>query len=93
MEDAVRELFRRYEDTMAQALAGKADMEEVASLYAAEFIGAAPAGVRSGRNDDRFRQTLEEGYAYYRRIGTKGMRIRQVRLSPIDAHHCMAHVA
>lgn len=36
---------------------------------------------------------MEQGYAHYRAIGTKEMRIRAVRVSPIDEHHCVAHVA
>jgi hypothetical protein len=93
MEASVRKLFERYERLFNQALAGEVDLDEVASLYASEFIGAAPAGVRTGKNDDQFRQVMAEGYAHYRATGTKAMRIRNVRLSPIDEHHCLAHVA
>lgn len=93
MEAAVRELFQRYESFFNRALSDAADMGEIASLYAPEMIGASPAGVMSGLNDDRFRQVMAQGYAHYRAIGTKGMRIRHIRLSPIDDCHCMAHVA
>lgn len=93
METEVRKLFERYERLFNQALDGSVDMDEVASLYAPEFIGAAPAGIRTGKNDDQFKQVMAQGYAHYRAIGTKNMRIRDVRVSPIDGHHCMAHVA
>ncbi len=92
METEVRNLFERYARCFNQALAGDVDMNEVTSLYAPEFIGAAPAGVKAGKNDDSFKQTLVQGYARYRAIGTKAMRIREVRLSPIDDRHCLAHV-
>jgi hypothetical protein len=68
-------------------------MDEVASLYASEFIAASPAGVTTGKNDDQLKQIMTQGYARYRAIGTRAMRIRHIRLSPIDQHHCMAHVA
>jgi hypothetical protein len=68
-------------------------MDEVASLYASDFIAASPAGVMTGKNDDQLKQAMEQGYARYRAIGTKEMRIRDVRISPIDEHHCLAHVA
>lgn len=68
-------------------------MDELASLYASEFIGAAPAGVRTGKNDDRFKQVMAQGYDHYRAIGTKEVRIRDIRLSPIDELHCVAHVS
>ncbi|MCY1261294.1 hypothetical protein D9M68_795060 [compost metagenome] len=93
METSVRKLFDRYESFFNRSLGGDMDMDEVASLYAPEFIGAAPAGVRSGKNDEQFRQALEQGFAHYRTMGTKEMHIRNVRLSPIDEHHCLAHVA
>lgn len=93
MKAAVRDLFGRYERFFNQALHGNVDANVLSSLYAAEFIGAAPAGVRTGRNDDRFRQAMAQGYDHYRAIGTKEMRIRDIRLSSIDGLHCMAHVA
>jgi len=36
---------------------------------------------------------MAQGYERYRAIGTKKMRIRNVRLSQLDDHHCVAHVA
>src|SRR5262245_29545488 len=93
-EAAVRKLFERYESLFNQALCGNSvDMDDVASLYAAEFIGAAPAGVMASKNDGKFKQVMAQGYAHYREIGTQEMRIRDIRLAPIDGHHCLAHVA
>lgn len=93
MDAQVRKLFERYEQLFRKSLAGDADMDEVASVYASAFIAASPAGVMVGNNDDQFKQAMEQGYAHYRAIGTKEMRIRDVRISPIDEHHCVAHVA
>ncbi|TIR42036.1 MAG: nuclear transport factor 2 family protein [Mesorhizobium sp.] len=93
MEAQVRKLFERYEQLFRKSLAGDADMDEVTSVYASAFIAASPAGVMVGRNDDQLKQVMEQGYARYRAIGTKAMRIRDVRISPIDEHHCVAHVA
>ncbi|MER9231193.1 nuclear transport factor 2 family protein [Mesorhizobium sp. M0622] len=93
METQVRKLFERYEQLFQKSLAGDADMDEVASVYASAFIAASPAGVMVGKNDDQFRQFMEQGYTHYRAIGTKEMRIRDVRISPIDEHHCVTHVA
>jgi len=93
MENSVRELFQRYERFFKQSLGGDIDMDQVASLYASSFIAASPAGIMTGKNDDQFRQVMAQGYAYYRSIGTKEMRIRNVRLSSLGEHHCVAHVA
>ena len=86
------QLFERYERSFKQFLGGDLDMREVASLYASCFISANPTGVMTGRNNDQLKQVMAQGYTRYRAIGTKEMRIRNVRLSPIDEHHCVAHV-
>ncbi len=93
MEDAIRKLFERYQHFFNQSLDGDINTDEIASLYASDVIGAAPAGVRAAKNDDQFKQFLEQSYAQYRALGTKEMRMRDVRISPIDEHHCVAHVA
>lgn len=93
MERSVKKLFERYETFFKRSLAGDIDMDAVASLYASDFIAASPAGVTTGKNDDRLEQLMEQGYARYRAIGTKEMRIRNVGISPVDEHHCVAHVA
>ncbi len=93
MDASVKKLFERYERFFGRSLAGDIDIDEAASLYASEFIAATPAGVMTGKNDDDFRQSMAQGHARYRAIGTKEMRIRHVAISPIDEHHCVAHVA
>ena len=93
METSVRKFFDRYESLFNQSLGGATDMGEVAALYAAEFIAASPVGVTTGKNDEELKHVMEQGYARYRAMGTKEMRIRNVRLSPIDDYHCVAHVA
>lgn len=51
METSVRTLFERYERVFEAALRGEVDMDDVAALYASEFIAASPAGVMTGKND------------------------------------------
>lgn len=93
METSVRKLFERYERVFNAALHRDIDMDDVAALYAAEFVAASPAGVRTGKNDEQLKQVMIQGYAHYRSIGTKEMRNRGLRISPMDEHHCVAHVA
>ena len=93
METSVRTFFERYASFFNRSLGGDMDMDEVAALYASEFIAATPTGVVAGKNDDQLKQIMAQGYARYRAIGTKEMRIRDIRLSPIDDYHCVAHVA
>lgn len=93
MDEHVKELFRRYRNFFCMAIEGKADMEQVASSYASSFIAASPTGVMTGKNDDQFKTVMQQGFEYYRQIGTKAMDIRNIRISSIDEYHCIAHVA
>jgi len=92
-EAEVRDFFGRYERVFEESLAGNLDPREAASFFAPEFIGATPAGVMAGRNDHTLAEALSAGYDHYRATGTREMRIRGVRLSPIDDHHGLVHVA
>src|SRR3954470_17006510 len=92
METSIRKFFGRYESFFNQSLGADMDMDKVSALYASEFIAASPAGVMTGKNDDQLKQVMAQGYARYRAIGTKEMRMRDVRLSPTDDHRCVAHV-
>jgi hypothetical protein len=92
-ESAVRDLFTHYEDFTRRALAGgDIDPAEIAALYTPEVIGASPEGVRAAKTDDEFLAVLAQGNAGYRAIGTQAMTVRDLRLVPIDAAHCVAHV-
>ena|SRR5688572_3239047 len=93
MEKSVNELFEKYQEYFRKALKSKINMEQVASSYASAFIAASPAGVSVGQNDEQLKQTMQQGFEYYRHIGTKDMHLRNVRVAPIDEHHCLAHVA
>jgi hypothetical protein len=93
METSVRKFFERYERFFNRSLGGEMEMDEVAALYAPAFIAASPSGVTTGKNDDQLKEVMAKGYERYRAIGTKHMRIRNIRVSSLDDHHCVAHVA
>jgi hypothetical protein len=56
METRVRKFFERYESLFNRSLRGDADIEDLAALYASEFIAASSAGVMAGKNNDQLRQ-------------------------------------
>ena len=93
MDTSLRKFFERYERSFNQALRADQDIDEAVNFYAAEFIAVSPAGVATGKNDEQLKRVMAEGYARYRAIGTKEMRLRNVRISPIDDLHCIAHVS
>lgn len=75
-KDILEKFFKRYEQFFTQSLDGELDANEMSALYAQEFIAASTIGVMAGKNDNQFQQALAQGYEQYRKIGTKGMRIR-----------------
>ena len=91
-ETSIREFFNRYQRFFTEALAGNLDTDELSVLYTSDFIAASPAGVMTGKNDDTLKQNMINGYAHYRTIGTKSMQVHNIRLSPIDDQHAVAHV-
>lgn len=97
MEEAqIRDLIERHARLFRLGLGGDAGedtMEAEAVLFTDTFIAASPAGVRIGRNGPELGQTVAQGFEYQRAIGTTDMRMRDLRITPIDAHHCIAHVA
>jgi hypothetical protein len=92
MQTGVRILFGRYEQSFKRALIGDVDMDQIASLYAPEFIASTPGGVVTGKNDEKLKQVMAEGYSRYRAQGMKDMAMRDLRIAPIDEQHCVAHV-
>lgn len=93
MNEQVRSLFQRYQQFFMRSLTGQFDPDAVKSLYASEFIDASPAGVMTGKNDDALIAAMAQGYEHYRKIGTKEMVVRGIRISPVDDLHCVAHVS
>jgi hypothetical protein len=93
MKKAVRHLFERYARMFERGLAGDVDAAEVADIYASGFLASTPAGVVVGENDDILLEAMKTGYVRNREIGTRAMRLRDIRMSDIDDLHCVAHVA
>ncbi|MFC4256315.1 DUF4440 domain-containing protein [Altererythrobacter xixiisoli] len=97
MQHAITQLFARYESLVNDALDDHADMAAIRDLYADAFIAAAPAGVSTGAKDGcrdgpTLEQSMAEGFAHYCAIGTKSMTVQNLRITPIDDLHALAHV-
>ena len=92
MHAIIDAFMTRYAALFRRALIEDPAPDEIAALYAAEVIAASPQGVRAARNDADFARAMRQAHARYRAIGTRDIRIETMRLSPIDDHHCIAHV-
>ncbi|MBV7481491.1 nuclear transport factor 2 family protein [Bordetella sp. BOR01] len=92
MQQAVQALFDRYERSFNDALTAEPDLDAIADLYTDTFIAASPAGIVSGNNDDQLKKAMTDGFVRYRKMGTKQMQLRHLRVVPIDPLHGLAHV-
>lgn len=68
------------------------DSAAIRACFAGCFVGAGPAGVTCGANDDSFAASLATGYVFYRKIGTRRMVLRGVEPTPIDRLHHLVKV-
>jgi hypothetical protein len=84
--------FREYAELYNQALTENTDYQAIMDRFSACFIAAGPEGVRCGGNDEAFRKTLEQGYAFHKQIGTKRMSMQRCEVTDIDATHHMVRV-
>ena len=93
MTAAVESFFQGYIDAFNRSLGDEVDVEGIRAHFSDCFVGAGPDGVKCGENNDDFADTLRQGYAFYRSIGTRAMAVRSVTTTPIDETHQMAKVA
>ena len=90
----INDFFSEYAAGFNNALADapKADVEATAGAFADCFVEASPSGVSCGKNDEQFRAQIPQGYAFYRSIGTRSMRIAALSATPLDGCHSMVNV-
>src|SRR5690606_21924678 len=88
----VREFFHRYERNFNVGLNGKPDVKAIMDCFAKTFMESGPKSVYAARNGWKFRLFIPRGYAFYRKIGTQAMEIREVQVTRLDDLHAMARV-
>ncbi|AWI57748.1 hypothetical protein AB395_00002095 [Sinorhizobium fredii CCBAU 45436] len=92
MDEIFRGFFARYEEMANRVLASDMDVAETTFAFASDFIAASPAGVMTGKNDESLKTSMEKGYARYRAIGTRELKTRDLKITPIDALHFLVRV-
>src|SRR5262245_19593679 len=94
MDAAIRTLFAGYERGFNAALAepSAANLGRLRRAFAPYVVGSNPLGVRGSKNGLLFRLMLGRGFARYRRIGMRQMRIEALTVTPIDNQHALSRV-
>ena len=89
----IDEFFAGYVAAFNRSLGEQVDAEEIRRHFSPCFVGAGPLGIQCGQNDASFTEALEQGYAFYRKIGMRAMVVRGITTIPIDDAHTLARVA
>ncbi len=98
MSNALKQLeieyfFNRYEARVNDALAGgEPDIDETADSFASDFIAASPSGIVHGKNDEKFRKAIGEGWTFYKDIGIQTMDIHSLQITILDNFHAIVKV-
>lgn len=87
------EFFRRYETAFNLGLEDtESASADITSFFTTCFIGANPSGVVCGPNDEKFRESVKQGYQYYKQIGIHQMAITSLEWTLLDELHALAKV-
>jgi hypothetical protein len=92
MEAKIINFFRQYERRFNDSLKDNADVEGTIACFGDYFIEASPTGLTAGKNDEAFRKSIPEGYAFYKSIGTQSMKILAIDVHKLDNYHAMAKI-
>jgi hypothetical protein len=90
IDDFFSSYERHFNDAMAESTPDVTD--SIKSSFANCFVESSPQGVNCGKNDDEFVARINQGFEFYRNIGSKGMNIISKEVSMLDDLHAMAKV-
>ena len=92
INELIRSFFTAYETRFNNVLKGKEDIDGTVNSFASCFLEASPVGINCGKNDGSFREAIQQGNAYYKKIGTLSMKINTLDITKLDDLHYMADV-
>jgi hypothetical protein len=89
----IENFFNRYEGRFNAVLSGgEPNIDETVDSFAEWFIEASPAGVIAGKNDEKFRKVIGQGWMFYKDMGIRSMDIRSTQITILDAFHAIVKV-
>jgi hypothetical protein len=84
--------FESYVEAYNRSLGDTVDTEGIRAHFADCFVGSGPLGSNCGANDESFVEALNQGYAFYKSIGTKRMSVRGLAVTEIEPSHALVRV-
>lgn len=85
--------FSAYAETYNRSLGDSVDTAAIRAHFSESFIAAGPDTVMTGDNDEGFAETLRNGYAFYKSIGTRHMAVTGIDVTDIDETHFLVKVS
>lgn len=80
--------FHAYAQAYERSLGDQVDVTGIRAFFAESFVSANVNGqVMAGANDDAFAAQLVKGYAFYKAIGTRSMKVERVEAQPLYEGH------
>ena len=82
------DFFREYAQAFERSLGESVDVAAIRGFFAEAFVSAGVGGqVAAGANDEAFAETLKQGYAFYKSIGTRSMSVDRVEAEALYENH------
>ncbi|HEY9012251.1 MAG TPA: hypothetical protein VIN06_14655 [Devosia sp.] len=93
-QPAIEAFFEDYARRSNDALQNppREDIDGIVASFAAYFVGSNPRGVFGGANGPELREVIPQGFARYREVGGKAMRITNLSVTELDDVNVMATV-
>lgn len=93
MNELIAPFFDNYALRFNEVLHGsEPDVAATADNFADCFVEASPAGIQCGKNDERFKESIPKGFAFYKSIGMISMKIGSRIITPLDEYHAMVKI-
>jgi hypothetical protein len=90
MKQTIDAFFQAYEKRFNDAIQhNQIDAEGAADSFSECFIESSPVGVNCGKNGKEFRKKLEQGYAFYKSLGTQSMNILKKETTWLNEYHAL----
>jgi hypothetical protein len=80
--------FSAYAAAYERSLGERVDSAAIRAFFAEGFVAAGTNGqATAGANDDSFEAMLQQGYRFYKAIGTRSMKVTRVQASGLYENH------
>lgn len=80
--------FSAYAAAYERSLGERVDSVAIRAFFAEGFVSAGTNGqAMAGTNDDSFEAALQQGYRFYKAIGTRSMKVTRVQASALYENH------